>query len=67
MEKPDMTVAVSPKKAYGRDMLNPENETARLFCELLDAKNLTVEQCQIIKRLGFKIVPVAPGLEGLTD
>lgn len=63
----DIEVKVSLKKAYGREMFNPENETARLLCELVGQSNLTFEQLQTIKKLGFKIVPVSPSLEGLTD
>lgn len=63
----DMTVKVSPKKAYGREMLSPENETARLFCELVGQQNLTIEQLRTIRKLGFKIVSITPSLEGLED
>lgn len=55
----DNEVKVSPKKAYGREMFNPENDTARLFCELVDQSNLTLEQLQVIKKLGFKVIPVS--------
>jgi hypothetical protein len=63
---PDMTVIVQTKKAYGREMLEPKNETARLFCELLQVKNLTLDNLRIIKRLGFQVAATNP-LEGLED
>lgn len=61
-----MEVKVSPKKAYGREMYNPENETAKLFCELVGQINLTFEQLQTIKKLGFKVIPVSQ-LDTLSD
>lgn len=54
-----MEVHVSPKTAYGREMFAPENETAKLFCELIGQSNLTLEQLKTIKKLGYKVVPVS--------
>lgn len=62
----NIDIKVSPKKAYGREMFQPENETAKLLCELVGQANLTFEQLQTAKKLGFKIIPVSQ-LEGLAD
>jgi len=47
---------VTPKSAFGRSMYEAANETAEIFAELVGQKNnLTKEQLQIIKRLGFEV------------
>ena len=63
----ELDVKVSLKKAYGREMYAPENETAQLFCDLVGAKNLTIDQLRIIRKLGFKVEAVTPDLAGLDE
>ena len=58
----DLEVKVSLKKAYGREMYAPACPVAELFCQLVSAKNLTIEQLRIIRKLGFKVSAVAPDL-----
>lgn len=67
MTAPDKKVLVREKKAYGRQMWQPLNETARLLCELGGWKNLTIEQLKIARKLGFEIERENPGIEGLED
>ncbi len=51
-----LLLLVSRKFAYGRDnLLAPENDTARLFCELLKQQNLTLDQIRLIRKLGFTV------------
>ena len=64
MKKEMLEVKVSEKKAYGRKMYAPENNVAQLFCDLVAQGNLTLEQLQIIKKLGFSVVPVSD-LDGI--
>jgi hypothetical protein len=67
-DKPDRKVVlVAYKKAYGREVFSPENDTARLIAELVGWKNLTIEHLKICRKLGFHVESVAPKIEGLED
>lgn len=61
----DINIKVTHKKAYGREMFEPENKVAELVCELVGQSNLTIEQLKILKKLGFKVEAVVPKIEGL--
>jgi hypothetical protein len=58
-------VKVNRKELFGREMFEPENKTAELFCEFCGRLNLTLEQLKILTKLGFKIQQVVPKIEGL--
>lgn len=48
-------VAVEVVNPYGRELIRPKNETARLFCALLEQTTLTRDDIERIKRLGYRI------------
>jgi hypothetical protein len=50
-----MTLEIQPRTVYGRTLLYPVNELARLFCELLSLKTLSLEHLEIIKKMGIEI------------
>jgi len=49
------TVKVLVVGPYGRELLRPDNETARSFCRLLRQQTLTRADLERIKELGFRI------------
>lgn len=50
-----MHVVVKAKTVYGRSVAEPINDLAKLFCELLSTKNLSIENLKIIQRMGIEI------------
>lgn len=50
------TLLVSMKTGYGKRFYYAENETAKLFLQLLGRETLTDKDIPIIKQLGFRIV-----------
>ena len=54
-EAQDRTLLVRVLEYFGRTTVVPENETARLFAELLGRKTLTPDDCKKIRELGYEI------------
>jgi hypothetical protein len=54
-----MTLQVSIRNVYGRDVVYPVCETSKLFAELARQKTLTDRELSILKKLGytFEVVP----------
>ena len=50
-----MTVEIKIKSVYGRELIYPINDTAKIFAELMDRKTFTKSQLLIIKKLGAEI------------
>lgn len=51
----ERTLVVAMRNYFGRVVISPVNEPARLFAELLGQKTLTEGDVELIKRLGFEI------------
>lgn len=53
-------VEVEKEEKYGRDLIYPLNDTAKLACELAgNQKTLTVANIETLKRMGFVVKQVA--------
>lgn len=48
-------VKVEVVNPYGRELIRPKNETARIFCALLEQTTLTRSDIEKIKALGFRV------------
>ena len=57
-----MTVRVRLVSVYGRELIYPVDETARLFAALAGRKTLDRAHLETIRALGYEIELVAPTL-----
>jgi len=57
-----MTVRVRLVSVYGRELIYPVDETARLFAALVGRKTLDRAHLETIRALGYEIELVAPTL-----
>lgn len=53
-----MEIQVSVRNVYGRELIYPENDAARLLCQLVGTKTLSRDQLRLARELGHEIVPV---------
>lgn len=51
----DKNIKFKLKTVWGKERFHPENESAKLFCELVNRKNLSRDQLIICKKLGYEI------------
>lgn len=51
----EQVIKVSVREYFGRITVRPECPASRLFAELLGQKNLTQENIEVIRRLGYRI------------
>lgn len=56
LSKPTLKVRV--KGPFGRELIYPDCDLSRLFCELLGQKTLTREDIDVIKRLGYEFIAI---------
>ena len=49
------TITIAVKNVYGNERNYPACDTAKLFCELTGSKTLTIDQLNVIERLGYSI------------
>ncbi len=54
-----MKIEIKIKDVWGDTKYYPENESARIFAELLGQKTLTAQNLWTIKKLGYEIVSIA--------
>lgn len=50
-----MTIQVTIKTVYGKDLIYPVDANAKVFTALIGQKTLTQAHLELIKSLGFKI------------
>jgi hypothetical protein len=50
-----MTIQVTIKTVYGKDLIYPVDDKAKLFTALVGMKTLTTKHLDLIKALGFTI------------
>jgi hypothetical protein len=50
-----MTIQVTIKTVYGKDLIYPVDDKAKLFAELVGLKTLTTKHIDLIKALGFTV------------
>lgn len=56
---------VSVKHPFGREVIRPDNDIARLFAQLLNQDSFTRIDVENIKALGYRIEVQAPTVEEL--
>lgn len=52
----NLTLVVKKRQSYGRDLIYPACDHARLFCELLGCKTFTPDQIRLMKRLKIEFL-----------
>ena len=57
-----MELIVNVKNVYGNQLIYPVNDTAKLFCKLLNTKTLTKTSLNDIRSLGYTITVETPTL-----
>jgi hypothetical protein len=50
-----MTIQVTIRTVYGKDLIYPVDDKARLFVSLVGQKTLTPKHLELIKALGFEV------------
>jgi len=55
MEANKRTIKVTIKSVYGKELVYPVSEMAKLFAELLGRKTLVARDIQIIKQMGYTV------------
>lgn len=50
-----MKIIVSIKQIYGKSLIYPENEPAKLFTQISRRKTLDRQDVEVIKQLGFEV------------
>ena len=48
-------IVLEVRRVYGKELIYPRNEAARVFCALIGNKVLKLEQVELIKTLGFEV------------
>ena len=56
-----MEIQIMMKNVYGKELIYPANEAARLFCKLTAKRTFDINDLRTIKALGYSIVHVFEG------
>ena len=57
-----MQIEITVKAVYGKELIYPVCQQAKIFAELLGTKTITRDALRQIERLGYTIVARAPTL-----
>ena len=61
------TVYVKFKTVYGKEMIYPHGDNARLFAALIGKLTFSRQDLDLISNLGFRIVNVIPNDDGINE
>lgn len=50
-----MTIKLSIKNVYGRELIYPACRVSELFCKLLNQKTLSESAVKIIEQMGYRV------------
>ena len=57
---PKPTISVKVTRNYGNEAIYPVCQSAQYFAQLVGTKTLTRQTLELIKKLGYEIVVLAP-------
>lgn len=61
------TILVAPRSQYGRDVLHPANDAARILAEIAGTTTLTPATLKLAEQLGHTVVIAAVQAKTLAD